>query len=439
MQPLVDNPREDLGAEYKTWLSLSENQGRATLAKAAIAMANHGGGFIIIGFDEQGENLVSVQKPDDMPDLTQDMVNNAIQRYSDPAFHCEVHFLDCGLTGTVHPVVCVPGGFTQPVMSKRESQGVINLHRCYIRKPGPRSQEPQTSEDWRILIDRCVRAGREDMLDAIRNIVSGRVDPPADTPDVMAQLAEFSNDAHQRWLSLTGDMPPEEPARFPHGFYEMGFAMSGSEPAPNLTTIQDRLSNARRVQMTGWGPFLSMPRREWHPYPHDGKIEAWLGNPVAGRDVSPEPGHCDFWRASQDGMLYTIRGYTEDGLGDRVPPGRATDVALPVWRVGEAVYFASRFADKFEGASSIAIRVRFTGLLDRTLTSISNRRLMMDYRTSRTPEVVLETVASVEQLRDNMVEIIHQLLSPFYEVFGFFELSPQLVDQELTRMREGRG
>ena len=59
LQPLISEPREDLGVEYKDWLDLTTNEHKATLAKAAIALANHGGGFIVIGFAEQGAELYS--------------------------------------------------------------------------------------------------------------------------------------------------------------------------------------------------------------------------------------------------------------------------------------------------------------------------------------------------------------------------------------------
>lgn len=52
LQPLISEPREELGVEYKDWLDLKTNEHKATLAKAAIALANHGGGFIVIGFAE---------------------------------------------------------------------------------------------------------------------------------------------------------------------------------------------------------------------------------------------------------------------------------------------------------------------------------------------------------------------------------------------------
>jgi predicted HTH transcriptional regulator len=78
LQPFLGNPREDLAVEYKNWLDLRETAHKATIAKAAMAMANHGGGFIVIGFDDQGHELVPVAKPAAIPELTQDAVNASV-------------------------------------------------------------------------------------------------------------------------------------------------------------------------------------------------------------------------------------------------------------------------------------------------------------------------------------------------------------------------
>ena len=76
LRPLVDYPMERLDAEYKDWLDLRENHGRATLAKAAIALANHGGGHIVIGLAEDGASFTSKAKPENCPEITQDAVNS---------------------------------------------------------------------------------------------------------------------------------------------------------------------------------------------------------------------------------------------------------------------------------------------------------------------------------------------------------------------------
>ena len=78
LQPLITEPREDLAYEYKDWLDLTSKEHKATLAKAAIALANHGGGYIVIGFAEQGPILDSRPRPEEIPEITPDSVNEAV-------------------------------------------------------------------------------------------------------------------------------------------------------------------------------------------------------------------------------------------------------------------------------------------------------------------------------------------------------------------------
>lgn len=438
LQPLLGEPREDMAAEYKTWLDLTANEHKAVLAKAAIALANHGGGFIIIGFDDQGHRLASVARPLDLPEVSQDAVNAAIHRFATPEFHCELYSVPHPATQAAHPVIVIPGNLTEPVMSKRDCTNVIAQNRCYIRKPGPRSEEPQTAEEWRVLLRRCVLAGREDMLEAIRSIVSGRVEAAPLLPNAADDLHAFSHAAHSRWSELIDELPENAPARFPLGHYEMAFSLIGAQPAPNLGELQRRLEQARRVRLTGWPVFLDVTTPGWAHYPHDDFIEAWVGRPIERERIFNDPAHADFWRASREGRLYTIRGYTEDGFADRVQPGASIDVTLPIWRIGEGILFAARLAETFADVEAIAIECRFTGLNNRFLTSLSGNRVMFNDRVSHTPEITMTTQATLDQVRDNLTEIMTQLLTPLYERFDFFALAGELVDSELGRLRGGQ-
>ncbi len=431
LQPLVSEPREELGVEYKDWLDLTANEHRATLAKAAIALANHGGGFIIIGLSEDGSELHSQARPPNIPAITQDAVNAAIRRYATPEFHCEMDNVRHPNTNVEHPVITVPGNLTVPVMSKRDCENVITQNRCYIRKPGPRSEEPQTSEEWRDLLNRCLRAGREDMLEAIRSIVSGRVESQNPAPNAFSELQTYCDGARERWEELVAGEPEESPARFPHGYYEMGFSLAGAQPANGLAEIQDKLAIAQRIQLTGWPTFLEMSTPGWAPYPYEDFVEAWVGRPVRANSMERDPAHCDFWRASTDGKLYTIRGYTEDGLSE-VRAGEVFDVTLPVWRIAEGILFASRFAETFDEVDEIVIQCHFTGLHGRRLTSITGRRLVIRDYISGTDEVTLTGQVTPQQVQDNLAEILHPLLSPLYERFNFFRLPSNLVEEELA-------
>ena len=322
-------------------------------------------------------------------------------------------------------------------MSRRDCPGVIAQNRCYVRKPGPRSEEPATQEEWRGLLNRCLRAGREDMLDAIRAILTGRIDAERMLPDAAASLEAFCDGARERWRALTAAEPAQSPSRFPHGFYELGFKLVGAEPAPSMVELRNRMVQAGRVQHTGWTPFLQMNTPEWAPYIHEDFLEAWVGRPAREDWLSRDPSLCDFWRASPAGDLYTIRGYAEDGRGGATP-GSAIDVTLPVWRVGEGLLFAARLAETFNEVSAVAVRCTFTGLEGRALVSLTGRRALFGDRVSQTASIALTTQAAPQQVRDNLAEVVSSLIAPLYERFDFFQLPAALVGEEIARMRENR-
>ena len=279
LRTLLEDPNETLTVEHKSWLEFSDNDSKATLAKAAIALANHGGGIIVFGMrrEEEAGQLKSQPRPDSVERYNQDAVNAYINKYADPEIHCDLLFEVHPGTLIEHAFVVVPGDITVPVMCKRDCEGVISARRCYIRKPGPRSEEPLKAEEWRTLLDRCLKAGRADMLDAIRAIVLGS----AGTGVVTASgLTIFADKARARWKELAAKLPPEDPARFLNGYYELGFELKGATPLPNLAKLRDALQKASQVKHTGWPPFIQLTRPEFAPQIVDGTIEAWLGLPA---------------------------------------------------------------------------------------------------------------------------------------------------------------
>lgn len=434
---LAEEPQETLSAEYKSWLDFGDSRGRATLAKAAIALANHGGGIIVLGMRGQESKgpLESVPRPANVGRYTQDDINSVINRFADPEFHCELSFAIHPVTKIEHAFVSVPSDIGVPVMSSRDCEGVIAARKCYIRKPGPRSEEPFDAQEWRALLDRCVRSGRESMLDSIRAIVQGRAGSVPQRA-VGEGLTAFTEATRSRWADLVASLPADDPARFPHGHYELGFEILDAKPLPNLGELRRAMQQASAVKHTGWGPFVQLSRQEYEPRVVGGAIEAWLGLP-AERVLGRNPAHSDFWRADASGRLVLIRGYDEDDAPRR-EPGRWIDVTLPVWRVGEAILFVGRLAELFGEDLSFLVRCRYLGLRGRVLTSLEGRRMLFEDRRCADNEVTLERQITRMQARDNLVEVLHALLSPLYERFSFFELSEKLVSEEVDRLTHGR-
>lgn len=431
---LISNPSESLAIEHKGWLDLSERPAQANLAKAAIAIANHGGGVIVIGTrgDDAAGGLASMPRPEGVGRYRQDDLNAAINRHADPQLHCDLEFAVHPQTGVEHAFLIVPGNERIPVMSRRGSDGEIDAQKCYVRKPGPRSEEPFTAAEWRSLFDRCIRAGREELLDAIRLIVEGRAgEVPAAA--ALEALELFAETSRERWLQLIADLPAEDVARFPRGKYEMSFEIEGFESVATLNDLRARLDQAGRVRHTGWGPFVSLNRQGLSPQPIDDTIEAWLG-PLDDDRFQRDAGHCDFWRVDREGHFYLLRGLQEDDL-ERAEPGSLFDVTLPVWRIGEALLFVSRFSSENGANPTINVRVRYAGLRGRSLTSISGRRFMMDGHRSTDNQASLATRATAAEIDENLSEVLYPMLRPLYERFDFFELPRALVTEELAEMR----
>ena len=49
------SPAEGLDFEAKCWLDMSDRDSHGILAKALIALENHGGGYLVIGYEEDEE------------------------------------------------------------------------------------------------------------------------------------------------------------------------------------------------------------------------------------------------------------------------------------------------------------------------------------------------------------------------------------------------
>ena len=436
LQPFITEPREDLDAEYKDWLDLTNNKHKATLAKAAIAMANYGGGRIVIGFAEQGQTLKSQPRPKEIPEISQDSVNDAVNRYVEPKFQCAVYIVRHPDTNVEHPVIIVPSTLTVPVLSKRECQKIIAHNGCYIRKPGPKSEQPQTSEEWRALFNRCVRANQDEMLEAIRSIMAGRVEMQDSRPSVLDDLRDYCTAAYDYWEEQVSREPDHSPVKFPHGYYEMAFSLVDATPANNLHELRNRLGAAQQIDLSGWPPFLNLQFPGRHQEAHGNFIEAWAGRPDQNNQTPGDPHRCDFWRVSLDGKLYTIRGYLEDGRDNE--PGRMVYTTLPIRRLGEGLLFASRFAKKFEEVDQIAFHCRFTGLQGRQLTMppwYPVPTFLGGVYTSSEDKFILEKQVTLQQVQDNLAEFLHPHLQRLYEQFNFFTLPFDLVTQELQLMR----
>lgn len=380
LRQLLENPSERLDMELKGWLDLADNGQKGTLAKGLIALANQGGGVVIVGFDTDGNP--GQNRPASLAAYSQDSINDVVDRYADPGFHCTVHVVAREVDGLEYPVILVPGGHKVPIRAKRGSSGnEIQADRYYIRRPGPASEMPQGGHEWDELIRRCVRNNTDEIASLIRDVLEGRAPKAEAPPDATSRLAQWDTDSVARWMDLVNEFPTDSHVRMPHGNYRVAAVVEGVNcDLPRLREVMRRAEQ----HLTGWPPWWWPTRQGIAPYIEGNTIECH----IAEQQAPPDAAHSDFWRVSTSGELFLIRGYIEDTLEQEqrrpVAPGTVLDLTLPVWRIGECLLFIQKFATEASVEdSTVSVRCEWNGLQGRTLTVLSGRRWLFDDHRSR--------------------------------------------------------
>jgi len=373
---LLRNPKEDLSFEIKEWLDLTENAHKAKLAQAIIALANHGGGAVLIGYSEQtdGTFIPAESRPPDLSGYMSDVINEISRRYLNPPVHCEVRHVAHPLSGLPFPVINVPGGHQTPIMARRggpQGQSTLQAGRTYIRRVGPTSEEPQSPEEWRALLDRCIRAGRDELVDRIRLIVAGA---PMETVESTShdQLDQWIASSDARWTTLLDQLPATHPARFPIGSYRFAYQLRGQFRRPSLRELREALV-AAEVRSSGWPHWPMMTRAPIRPAPVDDTIECFLARDPGSEKADPDA--LDYWRVSTSGQAYSIRGLNEDSHPENGRPGSGLDITTPTRRLADALTHASNLARQLGLQTGyIDFDLMWSGLAGRRLVSWGNRR-----------------------------------------------------------------
>ena len=367
------------------------------------------------------------------------VVNAAINRFADPMLDCEVDYANHPDTNEEHEFVVIPGNVSVPVMSTRDSGEVIKQQTCYIRKPGPKSEPPYTSEEWRTLLDRCVRSSRQDMLDSIRAIVLGQTDTRQTSPTDEEALADFVSASRERWRELVSPLDDDDLARLSYGAFEFSFSLPEGATFSSLKELRDIMDSARNFGRSRYEPFWYGTQESRHPQIIEGSLEAWMGNPDGRPSSYFHALDCSFWRATLDGRFYHLEALYEDIGVKRWTPGTRFEKAFNVKRVGAFLMFSAEVAKRLDKVTELVIFGRYSGLpnrmlfLERDIWEQTIQNISPDDSATFGPHRI-----NTGRIQDNLEEIVLELLKSIYVRFSYFELSQGFVAQEIENMRQGR-
>jgi len=426
---LLDNPNEDIGVEIKQWLDLDDVESQACIAQALIALANSGGGRLVVGFSStDGRYLPVAADARVLAQYTHDRLNAIGLKYCDPQVNLGVRTVSHGRN--TFAIVDVPSITNAPMRCRRDGPNGkhVRQNAYYIRKPGPKSEEPKNSEEWKQLIRRCVVNDRSLLLREIGEIVNGPIAREVTAEDSLIQWQAVVDtrfaDLIRRDFGTYGSSP------FAAGAWKGSYVCAPGLPEPPLGEFRLLIEKAEGRE-TGWPIGVTMTRAEMAPYADGGCIEAWLAS------ANREPDTCDYWRACPSGRFATVRGFQEDA-DSKLPPRSHIEYTVPIWRVAELIMHGHRLCVALSAPDGTCLRYRFewSGLSGRSLISTQGYPMRRaDYTCRADSAVAVVEVGNYENVPALLSELVHRSVSTLYEYFEFYQLPKTHVEHELKRMR----
>ncbi|MBL8481346.1 MAG: hypothetical protein JNJ60_04060 [Rhodocyclaceae bacterium] len=433
------SPSETLDFEVKQWLDLEDQEAQGLVAKALIALENHGGGFLLFGYleDENKKLVPDPNRPASLEPYLTDRINAIVKRRAEPSFHVEVTLQRHPESGDEYPLVRVTGQSRVPVRSDSATPGnSLRQNVYYIRAPGPESRAPLNASEWDALLQRVIANQRDEIVGLLRSLFpSGGAFGGPPPPTESELLDAFVKTAAERWATLNDALATDHPARVKLGHYLIAARLVGTSKNASAQSIIEANQSARRY--TGWPAFVTIHQDNTRPRLVDGCIEAWVA-----QANYPDVGHADFWRIDPKGNFLLLRGYQEDSLDPARgfgAPGTLFEATLPVWRVGEFLLRVAELASVMcEDGFGVAVSCQWHGLRDRKLFVHNMRRFLRGNYRSSADYVHTTGQFAVSAIRELLPDVVKSLTSPLYEHFDFFTPPDAFYREELGEMLKNR-
>ena len=423
IQALIDEPREELNVEVKNWLNgLADKPDKAALAKEIIALANQGGGCILIGFDDTKTGFREAEpQPNEKHAFTQDAIASVVDRYVTPPCQCRVELYARKDSKVQHPVVMVPGDARVPLFASRgDADRNLETARVYIRRPGGKSEQPRTQDDWEKLIARLVEARLSELLDT-----------SPDEQDAGSDLKRWQTASLDAWRQKIEEFAEDDPRRFQSGYWTVSFRIN-SFHCEGIRALKTALDKPIPYS-SGWPPFAT---RIYSDFRSEGEIiTAYPDEPSSSLEAH------QYWRMSTDGKGFMLCPMQEDTSGceddaERHPKIRAFYSISPNYRMVEVLKFIEMMAKEFgDTASTFQLMVTYHNAKGRVMRGDGKFFEDRPY-----PKFVCHSEslgnsieARVEDIETRLVDLIWKLLAPVYVQFGFMELSEEFVRHYVDR------
>ncbi|UCI24958.1 helix-turn-helix domain-containing protein [Mesorhizobium sp. B2-8-5] len=453
---------ETLNVEFKAWMDISKSnkEGQAKIARHIAAIANHGGGRVYFGVDNDG-NPEARSEAFPLEHFRSDAIHNLLKTRLEPTLQCEVRFTEF-TNGVTYPVVHIPSHGTTPIGAKDES----SFMHIYVRSVGPESVKISRYQQWDTILKRCMRfrdveavqTREEDELtrtqamtkaitesvtaSVLKILVENMSAAPATGPgvdwttiDALTESARWEFIAQINALDF-GTTETDQQVREIAGKHVVSsYALLDS--ANNFLTLErpHKLLKTASEEMNyvasfGWHDFIVLTNSDVSPRTRlwniDGKdVTGVEGIRVDGRSVYF--GEYDYWRAYGNSVFVTTKSYREDyhRLKGRVDHPFLTSVNIFI-RMHSLLAHAAITTANAPDAEKIALFTDHRGMKDRILGRGMDYGMRVHTRLKAVEDrYFTQLVVGRAELLEDYFGTLKRLCVPILEVWGGSNFDPE--------------
>lgn len=410
--------REKKTLDFKGPMAWDEHDKKASceIVKDVLAMANTGGGLIVIGVEETGQCFRPVGLArDQAASWETTRLNQFISRYADPPVNAEL--LKDEVDGSTYACIRVPEFPDVPHLCKKEFPGVLSRATFYIRSDDVNSVPISRASDMRALIERATRKRGDAIADLVREIVSHGVAPPemAVEEKFQAQLDDALYRFHEKSQCAAKYDAWRELVAYPESFV-----------ADRVTDQHLMLALEHAEQdITGW-PFVFVDRRDATARLVDG----WEGHSAAGgyADCARET----YWTLRNTGLFLHrdllpeatsdlprwVAEVVRNGELDRIEQ-RHIDLGLTIEGVALGIQCIGRLYEVLDlGDEAITVRYSITSTLGRVVIP-SAPVVLPAPNGAAIAEVVVSRTESAQVWRASVPRLSAEMVAEILELFNW--------------------
>ena len=325
-------------------------------------MANVGGGWIVIGFNDSTLQPDSKHSQELAATYDSTQLSDAVDKitHGDQPIRLSVFLETHPETQLAHPIIRVQGFERTPYICRSSKsapgtdQEILQTDKVYIRRPGAATSEIQTPSEWEDLLRRCVSQRRDDFfsqfVDLFRRMNEGDSTPREDTKESLSRwmIDQWNKSTTNRFL--------------PAGYGLMESAQMLVRPLDSKWTVHD----LRKAAVSAKLPYTKWLNNSLLAPMTDG-VEARIDSPANHLQA-------EYWHLKHDGRYYYSGLFREDyespffssSMGH---PKRTLWFDLAIFRIAKALLRSATLYEELNIAADEAymVSIRHGGLQRRTI------------------------------------------------------------------------